>query len=699
MTFKRFIAILVIGITLSVGFVFFLKLRSRVVTDDLSTPSVTLPQTTPRSIEIPDEIRQKFAEIPKKPNLITVIEHGSPIDSVYFSPIDPSLIVSRGRDKSIKLWDTNYPSEPVAILTGDSLSISPDGKLLAICSLRNGTSLWSVEKKQYIVSDGISSREAIFSPNGKRLAIGTIGGVQLWNIDTPSRPIKGLKLHTKGIVENMGFSADGKYLSAANRVSGDVDIWELNGNEANKITNFNVSDEKPKWVEALEFVPDATNPVLAIAKNDKNIQLHSPPDWKVTTEIITGHVNDLVFSSDANLLVAAGYNEITIWAADGARILSIETNSRWVNCVDISSDSAYVAGAGNDGIIRIWNVSQNNLTEHISSSDVVKLIYFLPSDRAPRPDIPEKLNLMIQDVRKYFADEMERHGFGRRTFSFEKNSDGTAKVYLFEGRTTDDYYFIKTTKKVTKEVDQFFDSSKNIHLIIADISKTLNKKSSGIVSASPNPYTIDYTQDLMGLRGGEVIMTVSRNGYSTELVARELGHTLGLDNDFRDASYLMSYGRSQKRLSKSSAEWLDKSRYFNPNQTSYNSHSSIVKQAPLPNVVRLHVKDADGIHQVRLFVKPTNEFPPPGYELNINPDINKIDWERKQKGKDYVLHDYVKINLKPNATVEFKLPDYSENQLRVQVIDIYGNMVYRELNLTDENESSITKLVRSVTGG
>jgi len=699
MTFKRFIAILVIGITLSVGFVFFLKLRSRVVTDDLSTPSVTLPQTTPRSIEIPDEIRQKFAEIPKKPNLITVIEHGSPIDSVYFSPIDPSLIVSRGRDKSIKLWDTNYPSEPVAILTGDSLSISPDGKLLAICSLRNGTSLWSVEKKQYIVSDGISSREAIFSPNGKRLAIGTIGGVQLWNIDTPSRPIKGLKLHTKGIVENMGFSADGKYLSAANRVSGDVDIWELNGNEANKITNFNVSDEKPKWVEALEFVPDATNPVLAIAKNDKNIQLHSPPDWKVTTEIITGHVNDLVFSSDANLLVAAGYNEITIWAADGARILSIETNSRWVNCVDISSDSAYVAGAGNDGIIRIWNVSQNNLTEHIPSSDVVKLIYFLPSDRAPRPDIPEKLNLMIQDVRKYFADEMERHGFGRRTFSFEKNSDGTAKVYLFEGRTTDDYYFIKTTKKVTKEVDQFFDSSKNIHLIIADISKTLNKKSSGIVSASPNPYTIDYTQDLMGLRGGEVIMTVSRNGYSTELVARELGHTFGLDNDFRDASYLMSYGRSQKRLSKSSAEWLDKSRYFNPNQTSYNSHSSIVKQAPLPNVVRLHVKDADGIHQVRLFVKPTNEFPPPGYELNINPDINKIDWERKQKGKDYVLHDYVKINLKPNATVEFKLPDYSENQLRVQIIDIYGNMVYRELNLTDENESSITKLVRSVTGG
>lgn len=700
MTFKRFLAILVIGITLSVGFVFFLKLRSRVVTDDMSTPSATLPPISPRSIEIPNEIRQKFTEVPKKPNLITVIEHGSPVDSVYFSPIDPSLIVSRGKDKSIKMWDINYPSEPVAVLTGDSLSISPDGKFLAICSLRNGTSLWSVEKKQYIVSDGISSREAIFSPNGKRLAIGTIGGVRLWNIDNPSKPIKGLKLPTRGIVQNLAFSADGKYLSAANRVSGDVDIWELNRNKVNKITNFNVSDDKPKWVEALEFVPDATNPVLAIAKNDKNIKMYSPPDWQNYTEIIAGHVNDLVLSSDAKLLVAAGYNEITIWSAgNGARVLSIETNSRWVNCVDISSDSVYVAGAGNDGIIRIWNVSQNNLTEYVPSSDVVKLIYFLPSDRAPQSDIPEKLNLMIQDVRKYFADEMERHGYGSRTFSVEKNSDGTAKVYLFEGRTTGDYYFIKTTKKIRQEVDQYFDSSKNIHLIVADISKTLTKKSSGVVSASPNPYTINYTQDLMGLRGGDVIMTVSHSGYSSELVARELGHAFGLDNDFRDASYLMSYGKGQKRLSKSSAEWLDKSRYFNPNQISYNTHTSIENRATLPNILRLQVNDSDGIHQVRLFVKPTNEFPPPGYEMNINPDINKTDWERKQKGKDFVLHDYVKVNLKPTATVEFKLPDYSEDLFRVQVIDKYGNMVYRELRLIDEKESSITKLVRSVTGG
>lgn len=700
MTFKRFLAILIIGITLSVGFVFFLKLRSRVVLDDMSTPSVTLPPLTPRSIEIPDEIRQKFTEVPKKPTLITLIEHGSPIDAVYFSPTDPSLIVSRGRDKSIKLWDLNYPSEPSAVITGDSVSISPDGKLLAVCSLRNGTSLWNVETKQYIVSDGISSREAIFSPDGKSLAIGTIGGVQLWNIDNPSKPKKGLRLNTIGIVENLAYSADGRLLSAANRVSGDVDIWELNGNNVVKSTNFNVSDDKPKWVESLAFLPDTMNPVLAIAKNDKNIKLYSPQDWEVQTEIITGHVNDLTFSSDAKWLVTAGYNEIDVWSTDnGERVLAIEGNSRWVNCVDISTDGAYVAGAGNDGIIRVWNVSENISTQQVTSSDVVKLIYFLPSDRPPQPDIPEKLEVLMQDAQKFYADEMERHGFGGKTFSVEKNVDGTTKVYLFEGRTTADYYFIKTTTKVRREIDQFFDSSKNINLIVVDINRTLTSKSSGIVSASPKPYTIDYTNDSIGLQGGDLILTVNPNGYSSELLARELGHTFGLGNDFRDASYLMSYGRNQKRLSKSSAEWLDKSRYFNSNQTSYNSHSSIEKQATLSNILKLQINDADGIHQVRLFAKLTNEFPPPGYEWNTNPDTNKLGWERRHKGKDFVLHDYVTVDLKPNATLEFKLPEYSKDLFRIQIIDRYGNIVYRELNLIEEKESSITKLVRGVVGG
>ena len=53
---------------------------------------------------------------------------------------------------------------------------------------------------------------------------------------------------------------------------------------------------------------------------------------------------------------------------------------------------------------------------------IVRLIYFLPSDRQPQPDIDEKLDKLIKDVQTFYADQMEAHGFGRKTFLFETDA-------------------------------------------------------------------------------------------------------------------------------------------------------------------------------------------------------------------------------------------------------------------------------------
>ena len=139
-----------------------------------------------------------------------------------------------------------------------------------------------------------------------------------------------------------------------------------------------MKDDKDKWVESLRFSPDTQNPVLAIAANDKNIQLHTPSNWDVYTEISAGYVNDIAFSSDAKTLVSAGHNEIELWSVDnGERLLTIEGYSRWLNCVDISADDNFVAGAGNDGVIRIWDLSGNLYKEPTISSDVREVNLFL----------------------------------------------------------------------------------------------------------------------------------------------------------------------------------------------------------------------------------------------------------------------------------------------------------------------------------
>ena len=701
MSFKKFLAILVFGITISIGFVFYLKLQTRDTPKYLSTLNEALPPVVPRSVEIPNEVRQKFSKVPDKPELVATFELKGRIETVAFSPTDSTMLVSRSKNDKVKIWSLNAPSEPIAMLHGNSVSFSPDGKLLALSSLKDGTKLWNIKTKQNVNAFSSIGRDSIFSPDGKWLAIGTIGGIQLWDIRTPTQPIKGPKLRSKGLAEHLTFSADGKLLTAADRVSGDVVIWEIVGNKTERKANFNMKTETVKRIEKLEFLPDAENPVLAIADNDKNIHLHSPTNWESYSEIAAGYVNDLSFSADAKILVSGGHNEIELWAVkNGERILSIDGYSRWINCVDISHDNNYVAGGANDGFLRVWEIDKDLFSQqNIMQSDVVKLIYFLPSDRTPQSDIPQKLNHLIKDVQVFFANEMERHGFGSKTFSVENNGDSSAKVYLFEGRTTEDYYFINTHKKILNEVEQIFGSSNSIHFIVADISKVLKKKEERIVDASPRPTTNNYLSDMTGLSGGDIIMTVWDNGYSPVQVSRYLGYTFGLDNDLRDPSYLMSYSRNQSKLSKNSAEWLDKSRYFNANLTFFDAPATIEKLSPHPGKLRFQVHDANGIHQVRLIVKPTDPYPPPGYLWNTNPQRNKIDWERKHKGKIFVLLENLTMNAEEQATVAFNFPKYAQNQIKIQIIDMYGNMVFKEIDLIDDRESTFTTFVRKLFPG
>ena len=63
----------------------------------------------------------------------------------------------------------------------------------------------------------------------------------------------------------------------------------------------------------------------------------------------------------------------------------------------------------------------------------VRLIYFLPSDREVRPERASALSQMITEVQEFYADEMERHGFGRKTFTLETDTGGIPVVHFIRG--------------------------------------------------------------------------------------------------------------------------------------------------------------------------------------------------------------------------------------------------------------------------
>ena len=648
------------------------------------------PRPTPRTVEIPNAIRQKFAEPSHKPELIATAEHGSSIDAVAFSPVDKSLVATSsvvGRAaRTIKLWNLNDTSEPVEVLGGETFVFSPKDRFLAITSGVRGSRLWDIDAKKSISNFGFGSYAIAFSPDGQWIANDNLG-IKLWDARTPTVVTGGPVLPRKGTVEKLVFSPDSKLLATTNRsqIGGDVTIWNIESQQVIKTLN-----EDKRWTRTLEFSPDVENLLLAVADDDANIELYASPDWHHHATITTAPVHDLAFTPDGRILVSGGIRDVEFWSLEnGERIAFIEGPTRcWAKAVDFSADGTALASGWSDGILRVWDTSQYMNPQESVSQDIVRLIYFLPSDRPAQPDVTEKLDKLIKEAQQFYADQMEQHGFGKKTFTFEKNEDGSAKVYLVEGQYTDKYYLKNTFTRVENEVNERFDGSKDIHLIAVDIS------SEGIGSVAGaggiTPFGLDYEKDLWGTRGGRVVIPASGDdGFNWEVIAHELGHAFGLKHDFRDPSYLMSYGRARKQLSECSAQWLDKSRYFNPRQPFFDEPPSIEIGLSSVNlskskVLQFHLKDVDGLHQAMLFTPPTVDTPLPGYQSSENEETNKKNWENTQKAKSSVLHDYQLLNAQKEATVEFSVPESVTNYIKISIIDVHGNITFRIFDLSED---------------
>ena len=347
-------------------------------------------------------------------------------------------------------------------------------------------------------------------------------------------------------------------------------------------------------------------------------------------------------------------------------------------------------------ILLILVFASNSFAQAVPPEYVVRVIYFLPSDRTPQPDINTKLDGLIKNTQLFFAEQMTAHGFGQKTFEFEADTAGKLVVHRLNGQFNDAYYNRDTWNKVWQEIEGQFDLSNNIYLTALDTSQ----------------------EDLDHIRacgygggsslGGRALIPASGDCFNVPVTAHELGHTFGLMHDFRiNGRWIPSAYTSNKMITSfCSAEWLDVHRYFKVNQTLSNAprapfetltssremtlfcgvgahdvqHDLQVNQtapgdawptfemlgnpilAAAPNAIRLRfrVTDADGLHQIRLHTP---------------------EWER---AGEFLACKRVSGT---SATVEFvttELPSRSES-VRLWVIDAHGNFSwsqYYPINIT-----------------
>ena len=323
----------------------------------------------------------------------------------------------------------------------------------------------------------------------------------------------------------------------------------------------------------------------------------------------------------------------------------------------------------------------NSFAQDASPEYVVRVIYFVPNDRQPKPDIDKMLDTQIKEAQRFFADQLEAHGFDRKTFRIETDGAGNAIVHHVNGQHDDAYYrnpSIGGSHSAVNEIAEQFDMSKNIYYIVLDSSSIFIDGSeiydeSGVVISGTTGWA----------SGNGVSGVAFVTAFEKVPTIHELGHAFGLSHDYRPNSeakriYTQLDFREPMTTSFCAAEWLDANRYFNLIQKEDNNNTDIQLHAPelieLPTKIRLRITltDPDGLHQVQL-LNPQWFLPDPLAHL--------AGRDEHTLGACQRLHGN-------RATVEFVTPDLVEldsatdeliivNKISLQIIDGDGNFASR----------------------
>ena len=299
----------------------------------------------------------------------TLDEWTKRVESIAFSPNGQLLASGSADDGTIRLWDIKTGQNTATFTAiqdnGNSTCVvfSPDGTKLAVGSVE-GIKLLKIPTGQHIYTRrhiDISELESlasvfsvVFSPDGTKLASASWDGVKLWDVKT-GKNITTLRGHTR-MIDAVAFSPDGLTFASHSMVG--IQVWDAaTGGHITTLAG------PPNFVTALAYSPDSTK--LATGSVETKNAEHTIKLWDVATghNLITlrGHT-DVVISvaySQDGTLVASGSKDKTVklWdVSTGENITTLQGHEKLVFSVALSQDGTKLASGSEDTSIRLWEL-------------------------------------------------------------------------------------------------------------------------------------------------------------------------------------------------------------------------------------------------------------------------------------------------------------------------------------------------------
>jgi WD40 repeat protein len=290
-------------------------------------------------------------------------------------------------DSGKALAQVQYGEKPAG------LALSPDGRLLATTSAREGKArLTEVASGQdrfpITLESGAYPLDVVFSPDGRTLALGLLGHVRLIDIATGKERVRLPPESAGGMSLRPSFSPDGRILAAEYKLPGYsvVFLFETTGGRELLHIAEGGKLEVSGYISST-FSPDSRFFAVGFPRDSKaagQVRLFETATGKEMVHLDLGAQGaNVAFSPDSRYLAAAGGSGATkLWQIDSRQERAHIQHAGAVNDFRFSPDSRLLATASQDGSIRTTRTTETATGQEVARFEHGKPVWkveFLPT--------------------------------------------------------------------------------------------------------------------------------------------------------------------------------------------------------------------------------------------------------------------------------------------------------------------------------